>query len=64
MEKRVKCKKQYGIWYYKKEIPEKYGTCLLDAPIYHLRNEERTDGGIFGSYSDMKHYIETGENLG
>lgn len=56
--KKLKCKKQYGIWLYEKIIPNIYND--LDAPIYILQNEEKTDGGEFGSYGDMKYFVETG----
>lgn len=58
--KKLRCKKQFGVWYYIKEEPEKYGTCILDGTIYHLYNEEKQYEECFGSYNDMKHYVETG----
>ena len=60
--KKVRCKKQYGNWYYEKILPNVYND--LDAPIFVLENEQKTDGGEFGSYGDMKYYIETGINIG
>lgn len=59
---KLKCKKKYGNWYYKKIYPTYDNN--LDAPIYVLQKEDKTDGGEFGSYGDMKYYIETGINLG
>lgn len=56
--KKLRCKKKYGNWYYEKEMPNLYND--LDAPIYYLQKEDKTDGGVFGSYGDMKYYIETG----
>ena len=57
--KKLKCKKQYGNWFY--EII-RYDD--VEFPIYVLQKEDKTDGGEFGSYGDMKHYVETGEVLG
>lgn len=57
--KRVKCKKEFGTWFYKVEKPEKYGTCILDGSIYHLYNDNNEYVNSFGSYGDMKYYIET-----
>lgn len=61
--KKLKCKKQFGNWYYKIKKPSKFGTCALRFPVYLLIKEDGTDGGEFGSYGDMKHYVETGEIL-
>ena len=61
--KKLKCKKKYGTWFYEIEKPEKYGTSVLRFPIYILQKEDGTDGGEFGSYDDMKYYVETGERL-
>lgn len=61
--KKLKCKKKYGVWYYEIIKPEKYGTCTLRFPIYVLQKEDKTDGGEFGSYDDMKYYVETGINI-
>ena len=62
--KKLKCKKQFGNWYYEIEKPEKYGSCVLDAPIYHLYNANKQYENDFGSYNDMKYYVETGLILG
>jgi len=35
----------------------------LDAPIYHLFDEEGEPVNTFGSYGDMKYYVETGVAL-
>lgn len=59
--KKVKCKKQYGKWFY--EIIKPTFDNNLRFPIYILQKEDKTDGGEFGNYNDMKHYIETGINL-
>lgn len=53
--KKVRCKKEYGTWFYEKV--EHYD---LDAPIYELYTEEGNFENTFGSYADMKYYIETG----
>lgn len=58
--KKVKCKKSYGLWFYEIEKPEKYGTCVLDCPIYYLYDNNNNFINEFGSYGDMKYYIETG----
>ena len=53
--KKVRCRKEFGTWFYKKI--EHYD---LDAPIYELYREDGTFDNTFGSYNDMKYYIETG----
>lgn len=58
--KKLKCKKQFGNWFYKIEYPEKYGCCCIDGNIYHLYNENKQEEQEFGSYGDMKYYVETG----
>lgn len=57
--KKVRCKKELGVWYYKK-IEDEYE---LDAPIYELYDSEQNFISTFGSYGDMKYYIETGNTL-
>ena len=57
--KKVKCKKDLGVWYY---IKLQGGE--LDAPIYELYKDNGQFENTFGSYSDMKYYIETGIVLG
>lgn len=57
--KKVKCKKEFGTWFY---IKLQGGE--LDAPIYELYKEDGQFENTFGSYSDMKYYIETGIVLG
>ena len=61
--KRVKCKKQFGVWYYKIEKAERFGVARLDGDLYHLYNEKKEYENTFGSYEDMKYYIEYGEIL-
>lgn len=56
--KRVRCKKQYGEWFYRKIQGDDYNE--LDAPIYELYDTEQRFVATFGSYGDMKLYIETG----
>lgn len=53
--KRLKCKKAYGLWQY-----EKIEDYDLDAPIYELYDEHGAFVSSFGSYGDMKYYVETG----
>ena len=55
---KMKCKKQFGIWFYQKTTPSIYND--LDAPIYSLYNESQNFIAEFGSYGDMKYFIETG----
>lgn len=62
--KKLRCKKKYGTWFYTIEKPDKYGTSVLRFPVYILQKEDGSDGGEFGSYNDMKYYVETGINLG
>ena len=57
--KKVKCKKQYGVWYYETIKPNNYND--LDAPIYCLYNSCKNFVYNFSSYGDMKYYIETGK---
>ena len=57
--KKVRCKKEFGSWFYKKVIGGD-----LDAPIYELYTDDKKYENTFGSYSDMKYYIETGIILG
>jgi hypothetical protein len=56
--KKLRCKKEYGVWLYKKVVDAD-----LDAPIYELYNQNEMWVDDFGSYGDMKHYVETGEYL-
>ena len=55
---KLKCKKVFGVWYYSKETPTAMNE--LDAPIYSLYDDERNYIMDFGSYGDMKYYVETG----
>ena len=56
--KKVRCKKEFGVWYYEKTGTDFYNE--LDAPIYTLYNAAGEYVNTFGSYGDMKLYIETG----
>lgn len=57
--KKVRCKKEYGVWYYEKVMPTDENE--LDAPLYELTSEEDQSHFItFGSYNDMMFYIQTG----
>lgn len=56
--KKLKCKKEYGEWFYKKITDYD-----LDAPIYELYDHNKVWVDNFGSYGDMKYYAETREYL-
>ena len=58
---RLKCKRQYGEWFYEKILPDDSND--LDAPIYELYDQDQQHVDHFGSYGDMKHFVETGEYL-
>lgn len=53
--KKLRCKKQYGEWYYNIESGGD-----LDGPIYHLYNSDLERVNTFAYYGDMKYYLETG----
>ena len=53
--KKLRCQKKFGTWYYKKVEGGD-----LDAPIYELYTEDKKFECTFGSYSDIKYYLETG----
>ena len=57
MVKKLRCKKEFGEWFYDKIEPNDLN--CLDATIYMLHDK---NGGTieFGSYGDMKYYVETG----
>lgn len=59
--KKVRCKKEFGVWYYKKINADDMNS--LDAAIYELYDENQNFVSEFGSYGDMKYYIETGNYL-
>ena len=56
--KKLRCKKEFGIWYYRKLIPSYYND--LDSPIYELYDEKQNLVMEFGCYDEMKYYLETG----
>lgn len=56
--KRLKCKKEFGVWFYEK-IPAN-DLNGLDAPIYSLYDTGGNFENNFGSYGDMKLFVETG----
>lgn len=60
--KKVRAKKEYGTWYYNR-IKADNMNCL-DADVYELYDESQNFVTEFGSYGDMKYYIETGVILG
>ena len=56
--KKLRCKKQYGTWYYEKT----YDEGDKDFPLYYLYDEQGNEVNItFPYYQGMKDYIETGE---
>ena len=55
---KVRCKKSLGEWFYEKVVPDDYSE--LDAPIYTLYDSKQNFVSTFGSYGDMRLYIETG----
>ena len=57
MAKKLRCKKEFGEWWYDKVEPNDWNG--LDATIYEL-HEKNGDITVFGSYGDMKYYVETG----
>jgi len=59
--KRLRVKKQFGEWLYVKTMTDD-----LDAPIYDLymvTEEGYKFVNEFGSYGDMKTFVETGKML-
>lgn len=58
MIKKLRVKKEYGVWYY-----EKYKEIDVDWDLYNLFNDKMEYVGTFGIYNDMKYFIETGINL-
>lgn len=58
---KLKCKKQFGTWYYQKFTPDNLNE--LDGPIFRLYDAGGEFVAEFGSYGDMKYYVETGKIL-
>ena len=56
--KKLKCRKELGTWYYQKITPDAYS--FLDATVYNLYDGIGDFVATFGSYGDMKYYVETG----
>lgn len=56
--KKLRCKKEFGVWYYQKITPD--GISDLDAPIFNLYDASGGFVAEFGSYGDMKYYVENG----
>lgn len=54
--KKLRCKKQFGTWYYEKIMPNDYND--LDGPIWELYDENKKFVGIAPFYSDMFYYAE------
>ncbi len=59
--KKLKVKKQFGIWYYEKINPNIYND--LEFSIYILFDENMKPITEFGSYFDMKYFVMTGVRL-
>lgn len=55
--KKLKCKKEFGVWYYDVDLPTIYND--LDAPIWNLYDKNGKFVNEFGCYGDMKYYVET-----
>lgn len=53
--KKLRCKKEYGVWYYRKYCGWDY-----DEPVWELYDEQGEYITSFGYYRDMKYYVETG----
>lgn len=60
MLKQVRCKKECGVWYYQKEIPNDYNE--LDGPLYELYDSNKRLVRVFAFYNDMMHFVRTGED--
>lgn len=56
--KKLRCKKEYGAWFYTTTRPDIYNE--LDAPTYDLYDHEGYYIATFGCYNDMRYYVETG----
>jgi len=56
--KKLRCKKDLGIYYYEKIMNTSNND--LDAPIYELYNEKKEWINNFAYYDDMIYFIETG----
>lgn len=55
---RLKVKKEFGEFYY--NIIKANCTNELDADIYELYDKNHNFIANFGSYGDLKYYVETG----
>ena len=55
---KLRCKKQFGIWYYQKITPDRFS--FLDGTVYNLYDGNGDFVATFGTYGDMKYYVETG----
>lgn len=60
--KKLKISKNFGVWFYERITPSSENG--LDAPLYELQKDDKTDGGTFGSFNDMLYYIKFGKNIG
>ena len=59
--KRLRCKKEFGVWYYKKVMPDIYND--FDAPVWELYNDKKEFVVLCGFYYEMLYYVEYGDVL-
>lgn len=59
--KKVRCKKEYGIWYYKKILPNNNND--LNTAVYELYNDKTELVYTCSYYSSLIYYIQTGVEL-
>lgn len=55
---KLKCRKELGVWYYKKITPAQDPE--LYAPIYELYDSNMIFQHTFGGYGDMIYFVRTG----
>lgn len=56
--KRLKCKKEFGVWHYETITPAQDPE--LEAPTYELYDSNMVFQNTFGSYGDMIYFVKTG----
>ena len=54
--KKLRCKKQFGTWYYEKIMPDDYND--LDEPVWELYDENKKYVGTAGYYDELFYYVE------